>query len=161
VDARVPDEFLQVQWTWLPDGVTPPAFAQRVRQLLEGETPAMRHAAPIEATRDKRDARATGLSVARSHPSRRPPKLNKRGTNVLASMGRAYAVSGKPDKAPPDVPQDGPTLRLPARRPAMSGDAAAPEFSRGAVQLGLKSSRRGVLAVPRKHFPTESGPLCA
>ena len=36
-DARVPDEFLLAQWTWLPDGETPPAFAHRVRQLLEGE----------------------------------------------------------------------------------------------------------------------------
>jgi TolB-like protein/Tfp pilus assembly protein PilF len=33
-DARVPEEFLGVQWTRLPGGGTPPAFAQRVRQLL-------------------------------------------------------------------------------------------------------------------------------
>ena len=33
-DARVPEEFLHVQWTKLPNGDTPPAFAQRVRQLL-------------------------------------------------------------------------------------------------------------------------------
>ena len=33
-DARVPEEFLRTQWTWLPGGVTPPAFASRVRQLL-------------------------------------------------------------------------------------------------------------------------------
>src|SRR5688572_11133890 len=43
-DARVPDEFLQAQWTWLPDGETPPAFAQRVRQLLEGQPAALHHA---------------------------------------------------------------------------------------------------------------------
>ena len=43
-DARVPDEFLRAQWTWLPDGKTPPAFAHRVRQLLEGEPAAARHA---------------------------------------------------------------------------------------------------------------------
>jgi len=35
-DARVPEEFLRAQWTWLPGGETPPAFAQRVRQLLGG-----------------------------------------------------------------------------------------------------------------------------
>jgi TolB-like protein len=35
-DARVPEEFLRAHWTRLPDGETPPAFAQRVRQLLEG-----------------------------------------------------------------------------------------------------------------------------
>src|SRR5688572_29073170 len=33
-DARVPEEFLQTQWTWLPGGEAPPAFAMRVRQLL-------------------------------------------------------------------------------------------------------------------------------
>jgi TolB-like protein/Flp pilus assembly protein TadD len=65
-DARVPDEFLQAQWTWLPDGVTPPAFAHRVRQLLVGETPAIRHAGPVEATRGKRDRRTTGLAVLAS-----------------------------------------------------------------------------------------------
>ena len=27
-DARVPEEFLRSQWTWLPGGETPPAFAQ-------------------------------------------------------------------------------------------------------------------------------------
>lgn len=41
-EARVPEEFLQAQWTWLPGGQTPPAFAQRVRQLLEGEAPSLR-----------------------------------------------------------------------------------------------------------------------
>src|SRR5688572_21364048 len=33
-DARVPEEFLRAQWTWLPGGETSPAFASRVRQLL-------------------------------------------------------------------------------------------------------------------------------
>jgi hypothetical protein len=31
--ARVPEEFLRAQWTRLPNGETPPAFAHRVRQL--------------------------------------------------------------------------------------------------------------------------------
>ena len=35
-EARVPEEFLRAHWTRLPDGETPPAFAQRVRQLLAG-----------------------------------------------------------------------------------------------------------------------------
>ena len=43
-DAHVPDEFLRAQWTWLPDGETPPAFAQRARQLVTGESPSGRHA---------------------------------------------------------------------------------------------------------------------
>ncbi len=34
-DARVPEEFLGSHWTRLPGGETPPAFAHRVRQLLD------------------------------------------------------------------------------------------------------------------------------
>ncbi|MDP9198972.1 MAG: tetratricopeptide repeat protein, partial [Pseudomonadota bacterium] len=48
-DARVPEEFLRAQWTWLPEGETPAAFAHRVRQLLEGEPAAVRHAQSGEA----------------------------------------------------------------------------------------------------------------
>lgn len=48
-DARVPEEFLRAQWTWLPGGETPPAFAHRVRQLLEGDAAAV-HAALATAS---------------------------------------------------------------------------------------------------------------
>lgn len=44
VDARVPEEFLRAQWTWLPEGKTPREFADRVRQLLEGDPAAVRQA---------------------------------------------------------------------------------------------------------------------
>jgi TolB-like protein len=37
--ALVPKSFLAVQWTKLPGGETPPAFAERIRRLLEGEAP--------------------------------------------------------------------------------------------------------------------------
>jgi len=37
VDAKVPAEFKSVQWTKLPGGATPPAFAQRVMKLLSRE----------------------------------------------------------------------------------------------------------------------------
>ena len=63
-DARVPEEFLWAQWTWLPGGETPPAFARRVRQLL-GLDP---------ATVPTAKAAATGAieSSARSGGSLRP-----------------------------------------------------------------------------------------
>jgi TolB-like protein/tetratricopeptide (TPR) repeat protein len=35
-EDRVPDRFREVQWTRLPDGVTPAAFVERVRRLLSG-----------------------------------------------------------------------------------------------------------------------------
>ncbi len=50
-DARVPDEFLRAQWTRLPGGETPPAFAHRVRQLLAGDRAAV-HAAQSAAGRN-------------------------------------------------------------------------------------------------------------
>ncbi len=40
--ADVPDSFLRVQWTRLPAGETPPAFAERVRSLLDRAAPAPR-----------------------------------------------------------------------------------------------------------------------
>ena len=49
VDARVPEEFLRAHWTRLPGGETPPAFAQRVRQLLGGDGAAV-HAAQSTVT---------------------------------------------------------------------------------------------------------------
>src|SRR6185436_9634717 len=48
--ARVPEEFLRAQWTKLPAGETPAAFAHRVRQLLGGEgeiEPSVREAVSI------------------------------------------------------------------------------------------------------------------
>jgi TolB-like protein/Tfp pilus assembly protein PilF len=35
--ARVPDEFLRVQWTRLPSGETSPAFVERVSRVLSGD----------------------------------------------------------------------------------------------------------------------------
>jgi TolB-like protein/Tfp pilus assembly protein PilF len=37
-DERVPERFREVQWTHLPEGVTPAAFVERVRRLLSGAT---------------------------------------------------------------------------------------------------------------------------
>jgi TolB-like protein len=38
-DERVPERFLEVQWTRLPGGVTPAAFVERVKKLLSPEIP--------------------------------------------------------------------------------------------------------------------------
>ena len=56
-DARVPEEFLLAQWTWLPKGETPPAFAHRVRQLLEVEPVSVRDARSGEAGKIERSTR--------------------------------------------------------------------------------------------------------
>ena len=52
--ARVPEEFLSVQWTWLPGGEAPPAFATRVRQLLGMDLPLV-PSAKVKATGVVRD----------------------------------------------------------------------------------------------------------
>lgn len=58
-DARVPEEFLRSQWTWLPGGETPRAFARRARQLL-GLDPA-----PIPAAKAAAAGRTSGKQVLR------------------------------------------------------------------------------------------------
>jgi len=56
--ASVPEEFRAVQWTRLPAGDTPPAFAERVARLLSGDQAAQ--ATPIQAT-PMRAARMPGM----------------------------------------------------------------------------------------------------
>jgi TolB-like protein/cytochrome c-type biogenesis protein CcmH/NrfG len=48
-DADVPDSFTVVQWSRLPKGETPPAFAARVKNLLEGhaQSAGSAHAQPV------------------------------------------------------------------------------------------------------------------
>jgi TolB-like protein/Tfp pilus assembly protein PilF len=50
-EADVPDSFLAVQWTRLPAGETPPAFAERILRLLSGEM------APLQDRARSPDAR--------------------------------------------------------------------------------------------------------
>ena len=64
-DARVPDEFLLAQWTRLPGGETPPAFVERVRQLLQAELAPARHPRLEESAR-------SGLSGAHGRNASRP-----------------------------------------------------------------------------------------
>ena len=52
-DARVPEEFLRAQWTRLPGGETPSAFAHRVRQLLAGDRGAVHAAHSVVASRPR------------------------------------------------------------------------------------------------------------
>ena len=47
LDAAVPEKFRQVQWTRLPVGSTPPAFVERIRQMLTpGESRALASSRP-------------------------------------------------------------------------------------------------------------------
>jgi len=72
-DDRVPERFREVQWTRLPDGITPAAFVERVRRLLPGE--------PTPGT-----PLAAAAPYARGSDAPTPPKP------VLASRGSKAAL---------------------------------------------------------------------
>jgi TolB-like protein/tetratricopeptide (TPR) repeat protein len=60
VRAEVPESFLKAQWTRLPDGVTTPAFCERIAKLLTGGEASKRAARSLPA--------ATAAPVRRSFP---------------------------------------------------------------------------------------------
>jgi len=67
--ADVPDAFRHVQWTRLPGGLTPAAFAERVRRLLSGElskgpTRSASEAARVSAAPTQQHVRASWRSKA-------------------------------------------------------------------------------------------------
>ena len=94
-DARVPEEFLRTQWTWLPGGETSPAFAARVRQLL-GLDPV-----PVPTAK----ARATIEPSARnasSSRSRNAPRVWSIGLPLIALLlvvggGAVWYIEGTSD----------------------------------------------------------------
>ena len=68
VNARVPEKFREVQWTHLPAGAAPEAFAERVQRLLSGAAPRRRdRRRPLHPRRVRRACRrARGAR----HPAR-------------------------------------------------------------------------------------------
>ena len=108
-DARVPEEFLGAHWTRLPGGETPPAFAHRVRQLLEtGGASATRVQAPTsrEPLRNRRTpVRMAAVGVAAL------------ATALAVGWGiREWVTRGDADP-PADVPLS--AVELPARSVAV------------------------------------------
>jgi tetratricopeptide (TPR) repeat protein len=73
-EARVPDEFLRVQWTRIPEGDAPAAFGEHVRALLGGPAVERAHGTPASgrpASRPLRSSRpwvilaaAGGIAIA-------------------------------------------------------------------------------------------------
>jgi len=84
-DARVPEEFLRAHWTRLPGGETPPAFAQRLRQLLAGD------GAPEHATQStsvvKAASRTQRAILARTHAPSRAWRVGFALTALLLMTG--------------------------------------------------------------------------
>jgi TolB-like protein len=112
-DARVPEEFLHAQWTRLPGGETPPAFAQRVRQLLGGDTAAEYTTPSAIAPQIQPNAR-----VAHPHNRRSPPvRLVVSALIALLTLGAGafwYYRGASDAPAAQSVPATAPTVTVAA-----------------------------------------------
>jgi len=96
-EAKVPGEFKTVQWTKLPGGDTPPAFATRVQKLLSGE---------MEAGRPRSAERGEGVAS----PIKRGPS---KWWWALPIFGVTMALllvmkEGRKDPAPVPGPEPAP-----------------------------------------------------
>ncbi len=111
--ARVPDEFLRVQWTRLPLGNATPAFVERVARLLVAgfrESPGLTHAPQTARTSNRR--RVLTLAIAAA---------------VLLTLG--YVGLERLVRSKPDTPGGASIAVLPLTNE--SGDASQQYFSDG------------------------------
>ncbi len=110
--ARVPEEFLRVHWTRLPDGETPPAFAERVRQLLE------LHGAPDSGSHPLATPVGTVYGLARSKRQALLAVVAIGAVAAALAIGWAVREWGARDQAPPAELALAP-VELPARNVAV------------------------------------------
>jgi TolB-like protein/Flp pilus assembly protein TadD len=112
-DARVPEEFLRAQWTWLPGGETPPAFARRVRQLLSLDGSPMSTAKTATAGAIERSARIPGSVQPRGLPLVRRFAIPLIVLLVVLGGGAVWYIEGTSD--------------VPAAKPETAVAVAAPD----------------------------------
>ncbi|MBV8497536.1 MAG: TIR domain-containing protein [Gammaproteobacteria bacterium] len=117
--ADVPDSFQRVQWTRLPQGNTPPAFAERVRRLLSA---APTRPSPAARTGDTHVAGTAPASAARAHGPR-----GSKATLVLIAAAIAVSIAYLA------LNTFWASKHSPARTPATPGTAATAERSADAV----------------------------
>lgn len=107
-DERVPERFLDIQWTRLPGGETPPAFVERIRRLL---APAVPHAWASRHEETHSLSAATAPAKALGSAS-----WSKRGLPITAAVvilgAVAYLGMEKPWIAKPSVSAS--TVAIPA-----------------------------------------------
>ncbi len=105
--AHVPDAFLEVQWSRIPEGRCDKAFATRLRQLLSGGIPQPAGAAagaPASPAPTKRPSRRTVLIIASVVLVSLVPVV---GGLLVALAPSVVSLAGKPDpakRAPSPVP---------------------------------------------------------
>ena len=94
-DARVPEEFLRAQWTWLPGGETSPAFVRRIRQLLgldPAPLPAAKAAGLVE-----RSAQSSGAAQPRSFRQLPRFAISLLALLVVLGAGAVWYIEGTSD----------------------------------------------------------------
>jgi adenylate cyclase len=125
IDARVPEEFLNAQWMRLPGGQTPPAFAERVRQLLGGAG-ATEHAMP--STIAVRNAtRAQGVVTARAGDASRTWRVKIALTALLLVLvGGVFSYIQGTGDAPAKQSEPDPALSIAAAASNMKSIAVLP-----------------------------------
>ena len=73
LDAAVPEKFRQVQWTRLPVGSTPPAFVERIRQMLTpGESRALASSRPASGPPSTPSVLPSAAATTRRRKTRLP-----------------------------------------------------------------------------------------
>jgi len=105
-EAHVPEKFREVQWTALPDGLTPPAFCARVQALLQGVP-----------------------TAASEGPSRRAPLAARRSAwpLIVAAAGAGLAIVLT-------MAWWTHTLKTEASRAATAAPAATPSAASGLIE---------------------------
>ena len=151
-DERVPERFLDVQWTRLPGGATPPDFIERVRGLLGGELPQ----GPTKSASKATERAAT--PTTRRHVASWRAKAVLLVTVVVLIVVFGYAardrlVPSKHDAKIGTVPEPAQSAPRPIFNPPphsiavlpfvnMSGDAQQEYFSEGLTEELLNALSR-------------------
>ena len=116
-EALVPEEFMRVQWTRLPQGVPTPQFVEQVRRLLEGRSTAAKGSRPATAEPAGQPAGATRKKGV--------PAWTWGGlTAVVVAIATAVAVSNRNQSHPPAPPAQPPAAAV---SPTASSVALAKE----------------------------------
>ena len=130
-DERLPDRFRELQWTRLPEGNTPPAFAERILRLLS-PAPVEPLAAASASTHGSGAmpsvSASAGITAAAAATTRRPPSsrtLLLCGAAVLAGL----AALGLYRIVAPGRPADAGAAASAAGSPGTTAPAIRPQKS--------------------------------